>query len=599
MDEEKNLNQNQPQEGQIDSQQMEPVQDQSAPQSPSAEPDTAAAPIHQEPEVASQQPSAGGKKKTPPVLWVLLALAVVIVILVGVLMGKLLKGGGDPKEEVAKAMEATQAAQMKVMEKYQQELPAFKYLFSTPAAEPKAEKISFDFRFSSLSGDVVGPDEQMVVELFKGLGIQGYVASDPENDIFELDAGLAMSGSNLLNVYGYFSPDQWAMGVPTFSDTVLSVNPQTLEQDLQQNSDRLAAYGISMEELSGLVDLIQSEKDLMGVYSMDYQAFLKGLMDAYNKAVPDAVYETGEKEGSAQNYIITIPGDQMKAAILSVLNYVYIDSEFGQSYQKFFQSMSELSNGEGQDWASMVQEEILAPIEQELPNLPTTVTLSVEDGLIRKMHLVSVPEGEAANFKEAVLDTTINADGTSSFNLNVQGQDSEAQQVAMAITAVDSYTDGQYTLDMSMDVNYQGEVMTILYNVGMGQDGSMSMDLGMNMTMAEMEPVEIGFSVDGTVQSEGEKVQVDLSNITLDLSEPSTGSASLGFTGKVDMEPITTPYTNSRETKNVFSMSDQELQEEMTKYQTGAENLSYQIIMMLMGGMMGGGSPDMGMVPAA
>ena len=343
MDEEKNLNQNQPQEGQIDSQQMEPVQDQSAPQSPSAEPDTAAAPIHQEPEVASQQPSAGGKKKTPPVLWVLLALAVVIVILVGVLMGKLLKGGGDPKEEVAKAMEATQAAQMKVMEKYQQELPAFKYLFSTPAAEPKAEKISFDFRFSSLSGDVVGPDEQMVVELFKGLGIQGYVASDPENDIFELDAGLAMSGSNLLNVYGYFSPDQWAMGVPTFSDTVLSVNPQTLEQDLQQNSDRLAAYGISMEELSGLVDLIQSEKDLMGVYSMDYQAFLKGLMDAYNKAVPDAVYETGEKEGSAQNYIITIPGDQMKAAILSVLNYVYIDSEFGQSYQKFFQSMSELS----------------------------------------------------------------------------------------------------------------------------------------------------------------------------------------------------------------------------------------------------------------
>lgn len=65
------------------------------------------------------------------------------------------------------------------------------------------------------------------------------------------------------------------------------------------------------------------------------------------------------------------------------------------------------------------------------------------------------------------------------------------------------------------------------------------------------------------------------------------------------MEPITTPYTNSRETKNVFSMSDQELQEEMTKYQTGAENLSYQIIMMLMGGMMGGGSPDMGMVPAA
>ena len=192
--------------------------------------------------------AAPSPKKFP-----LIPLVVVILVLAVAAIAAFATGiFSSPEKAVDKAFEATGKEMTKYTETLMNELPALKVLQNT---EPKSTSTEFDFTFESLDlGAMATSDVTAIVDMLTGSGLRGTFVSDVETPAFELDTSVHLGDLDLLELYGFLSSELLAGNLPTFSDTVLSINPQTFAEDFKASPFYDGSDDATLQEMQNLVN---------------------------------------------------------------------------------------------------------------------------------------------------------------------------------------------------------------------------------------------------------------------------------------------------------------------------------------------------------
>ncbi len=554
-----------------------PSANQEAPVTPSPEPALA----------ADQAAAPAPKSKLPMVLGgiiVVLIIAIVACFALGVF-------GGDPEKALDKAFEATAQDQEAFLQQLQEELPAFRLLYG---GESGARSSDFQFTLGALEFASASPEELALVNQFvQGSGMHGTFVSDPENSVYELDGTLQLAGMDLLGLYGYLSPDQVAFGVPDFSETALSVNLQTLAEDLTNSP--LTAGSISPEEAQQAQDAIQALLQYMNALmniqgaSAEMEEDIMAMLSALREG---ATYEDLGSEDGLKVYAMDIPGSNVKQFLSDLVEYIYVDSSVGQA-------MAGLYNAAGgmelnyQDW---LQQEMLSVLQsEEMPELPLHVVVKVGSGdLIRGMDIsLDSPELAAQGLEELRFFYTEDENHNQEGAFYLKASDAESgTAVELNVPVTATYQDGVYQIAVSLSLpETEGVVADMTETISMGQDGSYQ--LGFDYTInvqdqaypdANMDAT-VNFNMEGTVTEDGDAVTYDFPTIQM-----SVGSAGevIGFScsASATSTPVEGPYTISRPTLELLTASQEELNAELQKYMDGFENLVGPLMGSLMGASM-------------
>lgn len=586
-----------------DPQAQPPVPEEPAPQAPAGEaPAQEPAPAERREYVVDGGPAVPDgepqkKSKLPVVLIVVIAVLVVAAVAAfasGIFM--------SPERAVNKAFEATAASDAKFADKLKKELPVYSVLYG---AGGKASSTDFDFTVDSLEVSGVAADElNLVNNLLKGSGLRGTFVSDPANEVVELDGALHMGVSDLLDFYAYLSPDKAAFSVPSFSDTAVSLNPQTIAEDLQKSP---LGQDMTAEDAKMMQDSVNAVADLLGAYAkMDPVAMEADLKPILDKVRSGAAYEKAGKEGAITLYTMKIPGENVKTLVAELIRYLYVDSPLGEAMESIFNIMPEYERMGYASWGEFLDGELLNDMLKEMPPIPLNVTVKVGSGkIIRGMDIAAElpPELVAAGLETFTASYQVDGDNVTTGSLNLTGT-SEGQPVSIVMDLRSGYLDGTFdtVMDMKMDLGadaYTGMPvrMNLTETVTMDRDGGFQVKAV--MAMPEMvgpgQDVNCVVDVAGTITVDGDNVSYDFP--TFGLSVDAAGEQiKLNFNASAKSGPVQTPYEMSRPSKDLFSMTEQELQAEMQKYVDGMNALVGKAFSIMMGA---GGTPELGPTPAA
>ena len=530
-----------------------------------------------------------GSNKLPLIIGgVIVVLAAAIVLLFSGVFSS-----GDPKAAVDKAFEATNKSIQARADKIMAEVPGMGVMSNF---EPKASKTAYDLQLVGIESDVAGSEEDiaLVNSLLAGAGVRGNLVSDPENSITELSGSLHLGDLDLVELYGYISPDLLAFHVPTFSDTVLSINPQTFAQDYK-NSPLYDGYS-SDEERMEMQELLSSELGMSGAfYGLDYKKMQADMYAIAGKALENAAYEKGAKADGLQQYVIKVPGKDVKTFVIDLVNYIYVDSELGQMYSGMF-----TAGLDGADsFADLFTKELIEPLQAGMPEMDTTITIGVgAKNQIQTMHFEVTPPAEpidGVTIESLTADFNIAENGDESLTAQaVMSQNGETMTLAMDVS--DSYQDGVYDVDFTMDMNLEnapgsmgGDAAAINMAMDMTADQEGKFDMNFHMGIP-MDALTSDFAYDiggsGAITTDGGKTTYDFP--TLSASVTAAGEKmGIVFSLKADSEPIDGPYEFSGAQTPLFGMTAEELDAELQKYNDGLNATLGKLLPLIMSASMG------------
>ncbi|MCI8649183.1 MAG: hypothetical protein HFG20_03620 [Anaerotruncus sp.] len=529
---------------------------------------------------AFEQPgvATGSKGSLPPsrntkMIALVAVVAVVLIAVIATLSSGLFS---NPEKDVKNAITATMDMMEKRNEKMKKELPAYNMMTTT---ETGARKSHVDLRFTSLEGDFP-TDVNMMAKLFEGIGLQGDFVSDPESNALEMNLGLAMQGTNMIDLYAFFSPELIAGNVPAFSEKVISINPQTLPDDIRNHPTFSLIF--SEEDLKEIEEAFASQSGLMGAaWQLDVKKMNDDMMAIIKKNMQNATYERAGKEGSNKLYTVTIPGADMKNCLRDLVQYIYVDSELGALYQDIMPVEA--------GWNELVQN-ILSFIDKDVSDLPTVVNFAINK-TVQSAHMEITPNSD----ERLTVDYTIKGQGDEEVVFSLISNDAE-YPAQLDFSIKDSYTDGKYTIDFGVDFAAdEGESFTFVESLSMDKNNAYLLDMGITLT----EPIvsgEFHFTVDGTITQDGEKIVSNFPKILASAKFDTDEFYQINFSLDTTSEPIASPYTISKEHTNLFSMSEADLAAEVEKYEKNAQLFVQDILMRMFGGGGMGGTPEL---PAA
>lgn len=521
--------------------------------------------------VAERQPQ---KKPVGLIVGIIAAVIALVAILVGVL-------SSNPKTAVLNAFNESPKQGKLRMEELQKEVPALQSLFAT---EVKPTKTNFDFSFQSVDGEIP-EDIKMLTKVLAGFGVSGSYVNDPEGGVIELDGALGMSGTELLGFYLYASPELIAGNVPTFSDTVVSISPKTFAEDVKA-SPLYPAAGISDEELAEVQMALDMQMDaLQAVNQIDAEKMQEDMFKIMLAVFDKAAFEKAPKVDGMKTYTVTIPGADMKAMVVELMQYIYIDSPVADIYEKSFPA----EMMEGKSYKQFMQEDFIAPAQAIMPNLDTVMTVQI-DKVVRSISAQISPEGDTAG-NQVMVTYTLDADNSEYIGI-VGMMALEGETLELLVEVSDQYTDGTYTMGMNMAMG-MGEMMNfeLTQLLEMNKEGASKGKLTVNVMDGVGMDVELDMLLDGTVTVNGDNMVYDFPaiSITAGMGEE---LYSADFSLKADSAPVTSPYALSAEHKPLFSMSEEELMAETQKYQAGAQNMMSAAMGMFFGADIGMATPE-------
>ncbi len=519
-----------------------------------------------EPSPAPEQP----EKKKPAVLFVVAGLALLLVVLVVLFVSGIF--GKDPKKAVNDAIDATQKQSEARIERMSAEVPAAKFLMDTSV---KSEKSDFALEFQSLEGG--DTSLQIVSKLLSGFGLNGTVVTDPENGVMELDGSIAMSGSDLLGLYFFLSPDTYAGGIPTFTDTMVSINPQTFAEDMRA-SRFYDPQSMPDDQLEELQEVLTAQAGMLqSAGGLDVKAMQADIRNILLDALENATYQKTGKDGANTVYEVKIPGADVKNTLIQLVRYLYIDSPLGQIYDNAFPA----EMLDGKRYSEMVEEEMLPAIEENMPEMDATLVFQINK-TVRSVKADFVPnDGGASGFEHILADISYNENGDTAMTLSMGFSNQEKGKLSVSAEASDSYADGVYGMSLKFDLSGETEGVPVSVQIGeqltMDKDGRYALDFdmgfdGMDMDIGQPMP-SFGFQLDGTVTTD------DGGNTTWDFPtfagkmDYLGESYMLNFTCKSTSSPITGPYEASRTLTPLFGMEEAALEAWVSEYQAGVEAL--------------------------
>lgn len=531
--------------------------------------------------VGFQEEPTPGKKNTKTMIIIIAVVAVLaLAVIVGFASGLL--GKKDPKTAVLDAFTATSAQSSKLMDNMYQENPVAKLMLAPTSASKKTD---YTITLHSLSGF---EGDQMVNQLISGAYLKGYFTNDLENSATEIYGELGLSQIDLISLYAFASPDLVAFNLPSISDTKLSVNMQTLAQDIEASP--VFKDAISAEDLTLLQDSISSY--FSGLGALDSQSFTAE-MEAKMKELTDsllanATFEGGDKVDDLRVYTVTIPGEDVRAFINELCRYLYIDSEFAKVYESAISPM--LLNMEV-PYEQFMEENILSQVDRMIPEMATVLTLGVGKGdIIKNFALTATALEDVTGTVDAPVFQEISMDGVmdglnETVNMSMElSADEEA--FVVDVSAATSYADKAYTMDMDMGVTVGGTQVT--YTLGMTADGAKETDntqftafMGIKDNESNMD-MTLDLGCTGTVSVSEEKTVVDLNDINADITvDQETISLNMGV--KTESAALEAPLAFQGEHKELLKMTQEELAEVETEYYDGFMELVNRVLPFVLG----------------
>lgn len=513
---------------------------------------------------------------------VILVIAIIAVIVMGTFSKK-------PEEAVREAFSLTGEKMQALSDHLMAEIPACQ------AFQPSAEGRFANFQLSVDSVEspylTEGLQKNMINNMLKMFSITGETVNDPSSRLAELNGELNLTGTPLVNFHVQATPEQFSFNVPMFSDTVLSVNPGTMAEEIA-NNPRFAS--MDQEMLNNLQDSLSMQLGLMtssmgGIDAKKLQdemyAILGGILD-------NAVYQKPVKDGDTKVYTVKLDGGQVYRTFLSLIKYVYIDSDLGKMYSE--------------PMRQMFQETIIDPLESEPGPMPATLVVSVaKSGLISRVDFMAdLSEEEPANDLENTLEElsgsyTLNEDLTiQEMTVTMAGHAQDNTPSKMDMTVKADYTGGNAKADLTfaMDMSELFQ-MDMGMNMGFDKEGNVNAQLTIEATDKEqaIPPINMDFTLGGTYTVDGEGVSkwdFPTLKIGMDLDQMGGYNAvNLNFSG--ESKALESPAQPDDPTTSLFAMTEDETAVEMQKYNDGINGLLAQFF-----GGIAGGVPEAPEAPA-
>lgn len=507
--------------------------------------------------------SAAPAKKPNTGMIALIAVAVVLVIaIIAVLaFGGLSK---KPEDAVRDALSLTGDQMQAMSDQMLEEIPAYRAMMPREGGRSSSFTLSVD----SIESPYLGEGAGMVNSIAKMFSISGGAVSDPESRLVELNGQVNLMGNALVDLYFQMSPEQLAFNMPKFSDTVLSMNPQTIAADIK-NSPLYSPY---MDEatLEQMQEMFASQFDAMAgmgsIDTMKMQTEMYAIMDGF---LVDAVYEKPQKSSGSKVYTVKLDGAQVQSTLVELAKYIYIDSDIANMWQE--------------EMKTMMQEQIIDPLEQELPPLPATLTVTVgKDGAASQVDFsldVDAIEGNEGDSRLNAFSGSCFFDGTTgqTVTMFIDGNDG-GDAFTMDMNVSSTYMDGVSDTNMTMNMNMMDEAIGMEMQMTLDKEGVC--DVTANIDMGSMAQVDMALK--GTYTEEDGVDKWDFPTLSIggsvtDTSGVDSGRNAVNLKLSGESSALAQPAQPVAGTTPLFSMSEAELSAEMQKYNDGINGVLQEV----------------------
>lgn len=507
--------------------------------------------------------SAAPAKKPNTGMIALIAVAVVLVIaIIAVLaFGGLSK---KPEDAVRDALSLTGDQMQAMSDQMLEEIPAYKAMMPREGGRSSSFTLSVD----SIESPYLGEGAGMINSIAKMFSISGGAVSDPESRLVELNGQVNLMGNALVDLYFQMSPEQLAFNMPKFSDTVLSMNPQTIAADIK-NSPLYSPY-MDDATLEQMQEMFASQFDAMAgmgsIDTMKMQTEMYAIMDGF---LVDAVYEKPQKSSGSKVYTVKLDGAQVQSTLVELAKYLYIDSDIANMWQE--------------EMKTMMQEQIIDPLEQELPPLPATLTVTVgKDGAASQVDFsldVDAIEGNDGDSRLNAFNGSCFFDGTTgqTVTMFIDGNDG-GDAFTMDMNVSSTYMDGVSDTNMTMNMNMLDEAMSMEMQMTFDKEGVC--DVTANIDMGSMAQVDMALK--GTYTEEDGVDKWDFPTLSIggsvtDASGVDSGRNAVNLKLSGESSALAQPAQPVAGTTPLFSMSEAELSAEMQKYNDGINGVLQEV----------------------
>lgn len=415
----------------------------------------------------------------------------------------------DPEKIVKAAVASTYSQQQKFTDKVYSDIPASKVLFGGEQA-PESEG-SFSFTLNSIGGIDYA---ETINAIASGLTISGNTASSAANDLTDIDLSLSHRDNHIIDASLFLSPELAAVSVPALTEKVLSANPSTLAEDYK-NSIFYDPYAVSISDIQMLQDSFTSA--LENSNRLTPEAVKKMETDIDNimqKAAANAQYSYSTQD---KLYVVTLPGADVKNAVIELCRYIYADSELAPVIRRSFEPIL-LADKQYSSYDEAING-MLAELEAELPDLPTTISLDIAKNVVKSAHIAVTPTYVSVS-DTAVLDSfTVDLifTETSSMAQVSMTVTEEDDEVTVFSTAQSSLKDGVYSASFIIDVFADDISLSIPFEYSLAAQGDLDYKLSFTMSDDEQD-INAAFVADGTAVMENGILTCDLPACSIDIS---------------------------------------------------------------------------------
>lgn len=489
----------------------------------------------------------------------------------------------DPKATVEAAFTATAAQQKAATEKIYQKIPTAKHLFESEGGV--ARTTDFNFTIKSIEDNPYAPFANVIL---KDAGIRGSIASDPAQKTAALNASVYLKDAPMLEAYAFMSSELIAAGVPTFSDTVVSLNPTSFARDYA-GSALGTVYPLDAPTLELAQGLIIGEMEYINaIGSISSEKLQADMLPILKSALTNATY-TYDKQ--SKKYVVKIPNDDLKAAILDYYRYIYFDSELGAAIEKMMSPIAS-ATAPGQSYEDMINA-ALSSIEEGLPEMDAVLALDIKNGLIKTANLTCTPvAADAASSDAASTPEELLPAQSTLTSLILDCSFGETANTAKLVLTTDDATsmtvdvsglleNDAYTLNMTAAVDSDYTTLNMPLTMRIAADGAYAFSTDITMDMGG-QPVQAGVAFDGTAVLENDVLTLQLPNSRVYGSATNTATGTLIFDLDCTSAPLTEALTPSESTP-LFTLNPQQLGQLGNEYSVGYESLVGQLFSLLMG----------------
>ncbi len=483
----------------------------------------------------------------------------------------------DPKATVEAAFTATAKQQQAITEKVYQQIPAAKLMFE---GREGAVTSDFDLTIKSVEDN---PYAAFANVILQDAGIRGKFSHDPAQKTSAFNSSVYLKDAPMIDVSAFMSPDLVVASVPTFSETSVSINPTTFAQDYA-GSALNAIYPMDAQSLDMMQGVISGEIEYINaVSSISSEKMLADIMPIFKGALTNATY-TYDKQ--SKKYVVDIPGEDLKTAVVNYYRYIYFDSELGMAMEKM---MTSVAAADPEMTYEDIMNETISSIEESLPDMDAKLALDIKNGLIKSANLVCSPVAptESSSSSESVdlpeitvsslvLDCTFD-DVVNTAKLVITTEDA----ISMTVDATATLSNDTYALDMAVGVDSSSIKFNMPLNISIAAGGAYNCTADMNID-AGGEPIGAGFAFNGTAAVENDALTVSLPESRIYVSATDTATGTLVFDLDYANAPLTETLT-APDSTSLFALDAQQLEQLSNEYSVGYESLVGQLYSLLMG----------------